>query len=343
MADLVQGEEEQDEGEDHPGQVAVFPKDAACMIFGLFGVQSRDQSEARQWADELHARLGRGDGEAKHIERGRFVDRWGYHTELVMGYFLGEDAYADAHDADFRAWWDALPCDAGSDIGFFKEVAHCPKDYFEYATGGPDRVAAAALLELQGSGKFGYWGAYRDRIPASIRDKFLPSIEKMPQERNDATKGRRLTVTTPDNMCFIREGQGHANTGPEEREYWDTTMDNKVNRWIQYLGDDPAKTGCISIRNCEEYEVETGETNERYCQNAFLISLSHIERAARTVCAHVELRGGLFGMFSQATFVPQMHLYVEVLILQSDDMEIEYVNCHPKTGFLRFFEGRDVT
>lgn len=329
--------------EDYPGQVAVFPGDASHMVYAMFGVQSKDAAEARKWSDKLLSLLGGSNGKTQHVERGRFVDRWGYHSEILMGYYLGEEAYNKAANSpEFKAWWAELPVDSGSDLGFFKEVAHCRKDYFEYATGGPDKVAAAALLELEGSDKFGYWGAYRDRVPASTRDKFLPSIDVMPDERDDQTKGHRLTVTTPDNMCFIREGQGHANSLPEEKEVWDSSMEDKINRWIKYLGDDPAKTGCISIRDCEEYEAETGEVNKRFCQNAYLISLSHIERAAKTVCEHTELRQGLIDMFTEAKFTPQMHLYVEVQILQSDEMEIEYVNCHPKTGFLRFFESRDI-
>lgn len=328
--------------EDYPGQVVVFPQDASHMVYAMFGVQSKDAGEARKWSDEMLDRLGKANGTDRHVERGRFVDRWGYHTEIVMGYFLGEEAYdAAANSTDFKSWWGQLPDDAASDLGFFKEVAHCRKDYFEYATGGPDKVAAAALLELEGSDKFGYWGAYRDRVPASAHDKFLPSIQAMPDERDDTTKGRRLTVKTPDNMCFIREGQGHANSLPQEKEVWESSMESKIKRWIKYLGDDPAKTGCISIRDCEEYEVDSGETNKRFSQNAYLISLAHIERAAKTVCEHTELRQGLIDMFTEADFAPQMHLYVEVQILQSDEMEIEYVNCHPKTGFLRFFESRD--
>lgn len=344
MAELVDEKVMDGVPEDYPGQVAVFPPNVDHMVYSMFGVQSKDPAEARQWADKMLAQLGGSDGKNQHFERGRFTDRWGFHTELLMGYSLGKSAYEKvAGSAAFKKWWGDLPVNAGKDLGFFKEVAHCRKDYYEYATGGPDKVAAAALLDLEGSDKFGYWGAYRDRVPASVHDKFLPSIEAMPDERNDATKGRRLTVTTPDNLCFIREGQGHANSSPEEKEVWETSMENKINRWIQYLGDDPAKTGCISIRDCEEYEEGTGEVNQRFCQNAYLISLAHIERAAKTVCEHTELRQGLIDMFTEPKFTPQMHLYVEVQILQSSEMEIEYVNCHPKTGFLRFFEGHDVT
>ena len=328
--------------DDYPGKVVAFPDNVDHMIYGMFGVQSKDAVEARRYADELIGKLG-SPSSAQHFERGRFMDRWDHHNELVMAYFLGEEAYsAVVNGAEFSTWWAGLPNDARSDLGFYKEVCHCRKDYFEYAAGGEEAVAAATLLKLEGSDKFGYWGAYRDRIPASTRDTFRPAIDVMPQERNDNTKGHRLTVTTPDNMCFIREGQGHANSTPEEKAIWESSMEAKIKRWITYLGDDPAKTGCISIRDCEEYDLDSGNVNQRFSQNAFLISLAHIERAAKTVCEHTELRQGLIDMYTQSAFVPQMHLYVEVQILQSDELEIEYVNCHPKTGFLRFFESRDV-
>lgn len=328
--------------EEYPGKVTAFPDNVSHLVYGIFGVQSRSAEEAKRYADEVVSLLS-APGGAGQVERGVHLDQWGFHTEIVMGYWLGKEGYrAFVESPEFSKWWADLPTDASSDLGFFKEVLLTKKDHFHYAAGTNDKVASAALLPLVGSKKFGYWGAYRDRLPASEYDKFLSPFQEMPPERNDETKGKRLSVETPDNICFIREGQGLGACTDEEKDIWDQKMADRVDRWIKILGNDPAKTRCISIRDAREYDIETGDRNMRQSQNGFLLSLADIERAAKTVHEHLQVRQSFIDMYTKPKFEPKMHVWVEVHILKAGDFDAEYVNCHPKTGFLRFFEGRAV-
>jgi hypothetical protein len=343
MVELVAEDVSEGVPEDYPGRVNKFPEGASHIVYAIYGVQSKSPEITKQHAETLAALLG-ADGGAQQIERGSHVDAQGFYTELVMGYWLNREPYwAFSKQSDFSKWWDELPVDPVSDLGFFKEVALTHKERFNYAAGTEDKVASAAILGLQGSDKFGYWGSYRDRLPASKDDQFNTPLESMPAERNDATKGRRLTTQLPDNICFIREGQGLANCGEAEREIWNTQMAKRVGRWTKFLSDDPENTGCISIRDCLEFDTKTGVKNDRQSQNAFLLSLDKIERAARTVCEHLEVRKSFINMYTEPKFTPQMHVWVEVHILKSDDLEVEYINCHPQTGFLRFFESTSAT
>ena len=323
--------------EEYPGRVVAFPPDVSHLVYAIFGIQCLKPEEAEPYARQL-AELLRENGGPGQIERGVHTDRWGYHHDIFMCYWLNPEPYwAFVASERFSAFWANLPVAAESDLGFFKEVAITKKENFNYAAGVEDRVASAALLDLVGSDKFGYWGAYRDRLPASEYDKFDSPLEALPPERDGVTKGQRLTVDVPDNICYIREGQGVENCDEEEKQIWAEKMASRVDQWIDILGADPPTTGCISIRDCKEFDLNSGEDNNRQSQSAFLLSLPYIEKAAQSVRQHLEVRQSFIDMYREPKFQPKMHVWVEVHVIKAGDIDIEYVNCHNKTGFLRFF------
>lgn len=325
--------------DNYPGRVNSWPEGHTHIVFGLFGVQAKDRAIARKEANEIIAHM-RAKGGAGQTERGHFVDAQGYHHELVMAYWLDIANYEATRDSDaWSAWWNARVTDANSDVGVYKEVLMTHLNHFNYAAGTEDQVGCVPLLGIEGSDQFGFWGSYRARIPGSKEDSFKSPLSEMPAERNDDTKGKRLTVSLPDNICFIREGQGLAACGAEEKKVWDTQMADRVDTWIDHLETRTDETGCFSIRYTKEEDVDSGKNNMRQSQNAFVISLGHIQKAARQICPHLEVRQSFIDMYTEPKFMPSMHVWVEVHILKEGDMEVEYVNCHPKTGFLRFFEG----
>lgn len=62
---------------------------------------------------------------------------------------------------------------------------------------------------------------------------------------------RRLRVETPDNLCFIREGQAWDKAEAEERRVWQGKMAWVVERWVGTLRDKPEETACFSPRFCQ--------------------------------------------------------------------------------------------
>src|SRR5262249_22904073 len=124
--------------------------------------------------------------------------------------------------------------------------------------GGQQKAASARFLPLVPTHKVGYWGAYRDRLPASAYDTFASPHDALSVPVAQETKGKRLAVVPPENTCFIREGQGWSRCGVEERRIWQETMEGVVDQWIAFLRDNPTETGCISIRDCREQDVESG-------------------------------------------------------------------------------------
>lgn len=328
--------------EDYPGRVVEFPEGVEHLVFGMYGVQSPDAAVRERFIQDL-SRFGALPGGPGRIERCRFRDGAGVECDMLITYALDIAPHEKWWQQDpIQQWWRALFDTGDSETGYWREVMYTDKDRFNYAAGTEDRVASAAVLPLAPSKTFGYWGAYRDRIPSSDRDEFLSPLTQAPQRRTHETRGRILTVNTPDNLCVIREGQAWEKCGEEEKAVWDNQMAAVIDEWVDFLDSDPQATGCMSIRSVREQEVSSGVAQSRQCQIAFLLSLGHIEEAARTQVAHLAVHGAFVKMYKEPSFTPLMHVWVEVHILKSGDLQTEYLNCHPDTGLLPFFDAEEL-
>lgn len=324
--------------EDYPGRVVAFPPGVEHLVFGMYGVQSPDPVVRDRFIQALSAYCALPGGPGR-IERCQFVDSAGYDCDMLVTY--GTDPAANAQwwaRDDINRWWRALFENADPETGYWREVSNTRRERFNYAAGTEDRVGSAAILPIAPSKTFGYWGAYRDRIPASVDDDFASPLAQTPPRRVNETRGRIVSVRVPDNLCVIREGQGWGDCATEEKTVWDERMADVIDEWVDFLGSDPQATGCMTIRSCREHDVASGAAQSRQSQFAFLLSLGHIEHAARTQVAHLAVHGAFIKMHRDAEFTPRMHVWVEVHILKAPDLCTEYMNCHPDTGLLPFFD-----
>lgn len=323
---------------DYPGRVVNFPDGVNSLVFGMYGVQSPDASIRAQFISELAALCELAEVPVR-IERCCFIDSAGIDCDMLVVYDRSHASHHRWWQSDaVQTWWRGITSDPALDTGYWREILNTHKDRFNYAAGVEDQVASAAVLPLKPSKTFGYWGAYRDRLPASKSDPFDSVYKDVPQRPTSDTKGRRLSVPIPDNLCLIREGQGWGNCGPEEKTVWDEQMAAVVDEWVDFLASDPFETGCLAVRKCLETEVLSNAAQPRQCQIAFLLSLGHIEHAARTHITHLAVHKAFVKMYRQPTFDPRMHVWVEVHILKQTDLDNEYVNCHHSTGLLPYFD-----
>jgi aliphatic aldoxime dehydratase len=342
MTDLRSGSSSQTAAlpPDYPGKTAMFPPSVTRLIYGIFGVQSRAAGAGGGYAADLEAHFARSGGPlaAEHLA---YVDPEGAHCDVYLALWTDRERHERwMAGREFRGWWNALPLTGP--VGVWREIIHADKDYYQYGAGVPEKGGMSTLGELVACDKFGYWGGYRDRVPASTRDDFAPELKAMPERIVRDTLGKRLRVHTPDNLCFIREGQGWDKAGPEERRIWEEKMESVVARWVSTLRDNPADTGCLSLRFCRELDYRTKAVLEKQSQIAFLLSLAHIERAARTTPTHLSVRKTFTDMYTEPKFAPHMHVWVEMLIVKRGQLINEYVHCHPTTGLLPYFEPSEV-
>jgi hypothetical protein len=90
-------------------------------------------------------------------------------------------------------------------------------------------------------------------------------------------------------------------------------------------------------------DVETGAERDRQSQLVFMLSLDRIEQAARTQRVHLAVKDTFLGLYTEPKFEPRLHVWAEAFILRNGELETEYVNCHPRTGLLPYFESRPVS
>ena len=326
--------------DDYPGKTAVFPAPIERLIYGIFGVQSRVAGAGLACAHELEAHFSREQGPGA-VEQLRYTDAQGAACDVYLAFWSDPERYEKwfaqpaVHD-----WWQTLAITGP--VGVWREVINAHKDRYQYGAGVPEPGGISVLGKLVACDKFGYWGGYRDRVPASAHDDFAPELNEMPSLVVRETLGRRLSTALPNNLCFIREGQGWDKAGTAERGIWTESMEPVVERWVKTLRDEPLRTGCISLRHCREWDTTTKTPLKKKSQLAFLLSLKHIERAARTTHAHLAVKKTFTDMYTEPEFCPRMHIWVEMLIVKRGELVNEYVNCDSMTGFLPYFEPWEV-
>ncbi len=326
-----------DEG---PGREVAFPETMTNMVFALYGIQTEDDARTQQWVADLR-RLFKDPNGPGHVERCHARHPVTGHNTVLMAYWTDmAAARAWKESAPVRDWWDGLPDDEEG-VGYWRECLAPSVGRFHFFGVGPHKVASNALLQPTGSDKFGYWGGYRDRMADHDTDSFESSLDALPPRRIHPTYGRRVRVQAPNNLCFVREGADPSHiTVARERELWERQLKPASQKWVQYLADSPATSGCVTITDTVEQDLETGEDLDKNSQFAYFQSLRHLERAARTQPSHLALYNTFMGTFMElAAEGIDMGLFIwaEAHIVRNGELNAEYVNCHPMTGLLPHF------
>jgi len=92
MSNIVEGSRQENLPADFPGRMVEVPPEVTHLVFGTFGVQSRQPSANGVFIDALRAHCRRPSGPAL-IERAHYVDPQGYACDLLLAYWLDREAY----------------------------------------------------------------------------------------------------------------------------------------------------------------------------------------------------------------------------------------------------------
>lgn len=312
------------------------------MVSEYYGMQKAGLSWDQQLAffERVEASLTHPDGPAAH-ELMRFTDEAGETNAVVVAYWLDATRHGRwSQVAAFPAWFSAPERAAAGDVGYWKETIAVPYDRHETIYSAPNyRIGLARTpgSSIESMTTNGYFGAARDRIPLSAIDPLESPLQATPpQPREIASRGRRLRVVTPHNMTALRSGQLWVGAGAEQNEDYLQNLQPKLMRGMNYLVDHRRETGTLALRvmtNLDDHGRERAETSVL----AYFLSLGQLEDWAKSHETHLDIYRHAIAMNRKFKEKREVVTWHEVFIMPAASA-FEYVNCHPKTGVLPYFE-----
>lgn len=314
---------------------ARFDKLAGALVAALFTTEG-DADHRVASAARLDAWLAGANAPAR-VERAEHATREGTRATLTIAYWLDPATYEAWAGQGFSAWWhdDARLGDPG---GHALEVLRIPADRLETIFGHREPRGATHT----GQTMFGpidehlYWGAMRDRIPASADDALAsPWGHNLPPKMGDETRGKRLRIAAPQNLCVIRSGQNWGDCDAEELAMYDSSVRPALHAGMRYLRDHPEETGCLDLRFANE--IEGGVVSKRAFGLGFFLSLGHLEAWAAHHPTHLAIFERMVALGTERGEKLGLKLWHEVFVLPAEGQHFEYVNCAPGTGLLGYF------
>jgi phenylacetaldoxime dehydratase/aldoxime dehydratase len=317
-----------------PGYTSTVPDDVAEIVFLQYGVHARDAGASAAVASAMST-LFVGDNAPDVRDRGAFVDVAGEHNTVWMAYWFDPQrhrSWLDRHDV--AEGWASHP-DTG-EVGVWRETAVIPGPRQETLYSHPPQFAPTSGLsqsfDQQTTPYHDYWGAARDRIADSWRDPLtgqLPGYDAQPWD----TRGRRMFVEAPGNLCLIRSAQDWSRAQAFRDVYLRDVAPVK-DAGVDYLARTP-DTGCITARNIREQD-HAGAPLDRSCTIAWFCSLAHLERWSKSHKTHLAIYGSFFQMLGTNPDSPlDVAFWHEVSVPPAGSVHGEYINCHPDCGLLR--------
>lgn len=316
-----------------------FPSNMTHIVFAQIGLQVKERKQSAEYFQMIQDSFQLRDGPI-HVDLSFFIDSESYTNHLFMAYWDSPQKYRAwlAHP-QVQRWWSGRLIDRNSETGFFKEVATIPLTHFETIHSRYNRDSGVThFTSLEETKVHAYWGSMRDRLPASANDQLESDYDNerlSKKEKN--TFGKRVKVAAPGNVCLIRTAQDWTHCNEEERKTYFDLVKPTLHKAHEFLSTHPEETGCISAKMIQEVDAG-GEFLDKTCVVGFFLSLKHLEKWTHDHATHKAVFGTYLEMMQRHNFSLDLSLWHEVSVLQPEDLELEYVNCHPNTGFIPFFE-----
>lgn len=265
-------------------------------------------------------------------------------SRVWVCYWVDEIAYRRSLEAlSLSSLFADLPSDARGEIGLWLETFSLPVTRLETNYSGLDYLPGLARLPnttTQPHELTAYWGAARDRIPASAHDLFA---EQEPAQADDATngKGKHLVGSNTVNMVYIRSGQFWENCGEQEAEAYETRLEPTLEAGLRYLWEnrDAGAMGLRYLRNTpppsQSHDSSPPHKLKETCAAGFFTSLERLEEWAKTHKSHLAIYNGAMRHAKIFGDDRRFRTWHEVGILKEGEGRFEYINCTGNTGLIR--------
>ncbi|PNP42031.1 hypothetical protein TGAMA5MH_06210 [Trichoderma gamsii] len=430
-----------------PRYMVELPEDVNDISITYIGIQPRhEENPAKGIHTELHAhvtsavqrkvvaeiedRIGEGSGELAPILWEKMYVEAGYDlpdTEIYICYWTDEDAAAAATKSlNLQQLYKSLCPSEQEVVALWRESFSVPKTRIETVYSGNDYQPGIASVPgaTQIGHKFtGYWGAARDRLPASSHDLFEPEYKLSTPNFEKDTKGRVIEGENKVSVAHIRSGQFWERCKDDEREAYESTLEPILREGMTFLEENAEDTGDIGLRfsrhmvtnrllqaeeakkmaalngngngvinrlanvvksytgyfngtngtngtngngingingtngvnetnghssnddsqvsNAEKFGLTVTNDRRRFetCSSGFFRSLKDIEAWSSKHKTHHKIFHGAHAhstKFGKTTF--KFRSWHEMSTLKPGEVTFEYINCHPRTGLIPFFD-----
>lgn len=312
------------------------------IVSEYYGVQGSDLTWTKQnsFFELLEASFAHPDGPSAH-ETMRFIDEAGEINAVIVAYWLNPTAHGRwSRSSSFCKWFAAPDRLLESGIGYWRETIAVPYDRHEtiYSESrykiGLARTSSASIVAMTTNG---YFGAARDRLPVSAIDELESPLKQTPPTASTVeSRGRRVRVATPHNLCALRSGQFWSGAGAEQNADYLDNLQPKLMRGMDYLQTHKPDTGTLALRVMSNLNQDGSERAETSVL-AYFLSLEQLEGWAKAHETHLDIYRHAIAMNRKFKEKREVVTWHEMFIMPAST-SFEYVNCHPLTGVLPYFE-----
>lgn len=273
-----------------------------------------------------------------HYDFAHYTDPSGYENTFAYCYWTDEVSYL-AWRTTFDVWLKEQRQKAKG-YGIWAETYAIAKDFRETIAfqGYLRGISACPHRELEPTEQSAYWGAARDRIPASAYDKLdMAEDAALKPASGRETHGQYLRVkNVPSKMCIIRSGVTWENCDTEQLESYNKNLKPKLDAGMAYLRDNPVESGCASLRQVSFLDDQGQPKKEAYSVGLFL-SFKHLEDWAQFHPSHLAIYTRALSERNKFKENLQLRTYHEIYVL-TGSRDFVYWNCHADTGLLPYFD-----
>lgn len=271
-----------------------------------------------------------------HTERGEMIDNQDYSNDFFISYWNSKEEYQKWRSSpEFNDWWNSNERLNG-EFGYWCELMIVPIERFETLFSTETKAGAATMFdEFEGPVKeHNYFGGMRDRLKISEVNLLESNIDNLTEQSKIETFGRRIRVKTPKNLAVIRSAQNTTFCKEVERKRYLNEVYPNLIKGMEYISNNPKEVGCCSSRFSQELTLK-GEETKRTFGFAYFLTLGHLEKWSKTHPTHLAIFNSFLKMAQEIGEI-DLKLWHEVSVLPEGQI-FEYVNCHPRTGLLPWF------
>ncbi|GAK04381.1 putative phenylacetaldoxime dehydratase [Geomicrobium sp. JCM 19037] len=311
----------------HDSYTAVFPLDIESIMFIQMGIQIPSSTDTSPVISQVNALI---DKYPTHIDTAIHSEDKDTVNVLFLCYFKDIKVYDEWRNSPkIMTFLNGNHTISGR-FGLSFEAFRIFIDEFETThSSNSQRDGVSHFTPLEVSKKHEYWGAMRDRIPASVHQSFPGSNKKI----TVSTTEDKTFVHLPKNSCFIRTVQDLTDVSAEEKKLYEEMIRPVLHRGVQHLATD-SNSGCLAIKGVEEVNT-AGDKKDIHSVLAYFQSLDHLEQWSKSHKTHLSIYGTYFKLLKEQENKTSIRLWHEVCLLDDDRTEIFYLRCKSNTGLLR--------